>query len=87
MAFGSNGDPLQDRLLDLGHELKSLQKGIPSLLEASQRHFPGIPPSHFIPRKVEGYVLGLVGCAGVYTVAILDQMGFLSKEIWLSLFI
>ena len=82
MAFGPNGDPLQERLLDLGHELNSLQKGIPSLLEASQRHFPGPPPSHFIPRKVEGYVLGLAGYGRVSTVAILGQMGFLSIEIW-----
>jgi hypothetical protein len=36
------------------HELKSLQKGVTTLLEASHDHLLKTPPSHFTPQKVKG---------------------------------
>jgi len=42
-------------------KLESLQKGITTLLEASHRHLLVIPPSHFSPRKVRGFVVELTG--------------------------
>jgi hypothetical protein len=55
-----SGDAFQVRSKSAGeqamwrHELKSLQRGITTLLEASQCHLLITPPSHFTPRKVEG---------------------------------
>jgi hypothetical protein len=42
----------------LKHELKRLQKGITTLLEASHYHLLVTPPSHFTPQKVKGFVVG-----------------------------
>jgi len=42
----------------LKHELKRLQKGITTLLEASHYHLLMTPPSHFTPQKVKGFVVG-----------------------------
>jgi hypothetical protein len=41
-----------------GHKSKSLQKGIPTLLEASRDHLLVTPPSHFTAQKVKGFVVG-----------------------------
>jgi hypothetical protein len=42
-------------------ELKSLQKGITTLSEASLRHLLITPPSHFTTQKVKGLVVSLLG--------------------------
>ncbi len=53
----SDGDQPQNGS-NLRQELKSLQKGITTLLEASQDHFLVTPPSHFTPQKAKGFVVG-----------------------------
>jgi hypothetical protein len=42
----------------LTQNLKNLQKGILTLLQASLDHLQITPPSHFTPRKVKGFVVG-----------------------------
>jgi len=44
------------------HELKSLQKGITTLLEASPDQLLVTPPSHILClRRVKGFVVELIG--------------------------
>ena len=57
MPFRSDGDKLEEWLC-LRDELKNLQKGITTLLEASHDHLLITPPSHFMPQKVKGFVVG-----------------------------
>jgi hypothetical protein len=50
----------------LWHELKNLQKGIKTLLEASHDHLLVTPPSHFKPQKVRGWLGGFCERGIVY---------------------
>jgi hypothetical protein len=61
MCLRSKGDPIMKNRIILRYELKSPQKGMTTLLEASLDHLLATPPSHFIPQKVRGFVVGLIG--------------------------
>ncbi len=65
-----SGDAFQVRSRSAGeqamlrNELKSLQKGIPTLLEASHDHLLITPPSHRQLQKVKGFVVEFIGLQG-----------------------